>query len=92
MIRFRSGAFVPGRPVLPVALKYVVPNGMSCGWVLTQQAVAAPLWRRVPKDLTHLLRILAARGKCIEARHRMYVACCFCLAPPAERDQSLLPS
>lgn len=33
VINFRRGAFIPGAPVLPVALQYETASGMSAGWV-----------------------------------------------------------
>lgn len=67
LLLFKSGGFVPGKPVLPVTVKYVVPSGLCCGWVYPKKTTA-PFWRRLPGDLTHLLRILAATGKRLEVR------------------------
>lgn len=74
LLRFKSGAFVPGRPVLPVTLNYKTRSGINSGWVLPPP-VTAPFWRGLPRDITHLIRIVAATGKEIEARVRPVKPC-----------------
>ena len=43
--------------------------GLACAWV-SLPSVKSRLWRGVPEDLTHLLRVICARRKVVEARRR----------------------
>lgn len=54
VLSFRSGAFLPGLPVLPCALKYSHPGGLTLSWT-------------APHDTgRHFWRIMAAWGKTAE--------------------------
>jgi 1-acyl-sn-glycerol-3-phosphate acyltransferase len=62
LLRFKSGAFVAGVPVLPLAIRYDAGR-LNAGWVWREEATRVRGFRAVPGDLLHLARLLAARGK-----------------------------
>lgn len=65
LLRFKSGAFVAGVPVLPVALRYTAGN-LTVGWVWREHGAAAPPLSRLPGELVHLARLLLARRKTLD--------------------------
>ena len=67
LLQFKSGAFVPGQPVVPITWRYNCGPDLLVGWVW-QQPPESSLWRGVPRDLMHLMRIISCRNKVVEAR------------------------
>lgn len=65
VLRFKTGAFVLGSAVLPVAIRYEARQ--CCGWVYTRPAISG-IWRRVPRTLVQLFRIVAEPRKRIVVR------------------------
>ena len=65
LLRFKSGAFVAGEPVLPVVLRYRTGR-LNCGWVWRERPTRAAVYRRWPLDLLHLLRILSSWSNSVE--------------------------
>lgn len=65
LLRFKTGAFVLGSPVLPVAFQY--ESTQNCGWVWARP-VQSSIWRRVPRTLVQLFRIVATPRKRIVVR------------------------
>lgn len=77
VLRFKTGAFVLGKPVLPLAVRY--QSRQCCGWVYSPPVLSG-IWRRVPRTLVNLFRVVATFGKRIVVRRR-----CSCLPHPAGR-------
>ena len=65
LLRFKSGAFVAGVPVLPVALRYSA-NDLCAGWVWRDHGASAAPLSRLPTDVVHLARLLLARNKTVD--------------------------
>ena len=76
LLKFKSGAFVPGAPVVPVTWRYNCGPNFVAGWVWRAQADSS-LWRNLPKDICHLFRLICLRGKVVEVRHARAFPC-FC--------------
>jgi 1-acyl-sn-glycerol-3-phosphate acyltransferase len=65
LMRFKSGAFVAGTPVLPLVLRYSA-GALNASWVWRDQR---PTWRplrALSSDALHLLRLLLACGKTLD--------------------------
>ena len=58
LLRFRSGAFVAGRPATPVVLRYAAPSGFDLAYVDNQNTPGAVL--------AHFCRCLLERGKTLD--------------------------
>lgn len=67
LLSFRTGAFVAGKPVLPVLLRYACP--VNCGFVV-RPPLRSRLWGWLPGELVHCLRIAAPGPKEIVVRVR----------------------
>ena len=65
LLRFKSGAFVAGVPVLPVAMRYTAGD-LCVGWVWREHGASAPPLSRLPVELVHLARLLLARNKAVD--------------------------
>ena len=65
LLRFKSGAFVAGVPVLPVALRYTAGD-LCAGWVWRDHGASASPLSRLPTDVVHLARLLLARNKAVD--------------------------
>ena len=57
---FRSGAFAPRAPVLPVVISYTCQSGFDLSYTDNQSTASAVLW--------HFVRSLLERGKTIDVR------------------------
>ena len=57
---FRSGAFAPRAPVLPVVISYTCQSGFDLSYTDNQSTASAVLW--------HFLRSLLERGKTIDVK------------------------
>ena len=62
LLRFKSGCFVAGVPVLPLLLRYRC-GALNAGWVWRERPTRSRVFRGWPVELVHLARLLVQRNK-----------------------------
>ena len=84
VLRFKTGAFVAGQPVLPVAIRFKA-GSLNAGWAWRARPTRVPWFRRLSTESIHLCRLLSRPLSFVEVQ----VLPAYCPNEAEKRDPAL---